>query len=253
MNRGVAYSRNRAIENSQGKYIAIMDHDDIAMPTRLEKEKNFLDVHDDYGAVGGKTVLIDKNDQVIKEANKAFNNYKYIKAIFLFRNVFCNSEMMIRKELIVSNNLKYDENCYGMEDFKFWIEVSKLTKTIMLDEVFLQHRIHSSSLTNTMFLQYNCQRSKTYEYLQRYSWKLSGLDIQNGVGSTIHKYIGEHNLELKITKNEIEELYKGLQMFLMECRKLDYYIEIEQYCRNIMLQYIKKQIDFWEAFMGSLI
>lgn len=42
----------------------------------------------DYEVVGGKTELIDENDQIIKAANKAYYNYNYIKAIFLFRMYF---------------------------------------------------------------------------------------------------------------------------------------------------------------------
>lgn len=245
VNKGVAFSRNMAIEHSRGEYIAIMDHDDITMPMRLEKEASFLDTHMDYGVVGGKTELIDENDQIIKAANMAFNNYNYIKAIFLFRNVFCNSEMMIRKEIIEKNNIKYDDNCYGMEDFKFWIEISKLTKMIMLDEVFLQHRVHSTSITNTVFTQFADERCKMHKCLQEYSWKLSGLNISEDIAEIVHKYIGESNLKREIIKNDIDELYTGLRGFLQECKGLDYYVEIEQYLRKIMLQYIKKQSDLW--------
>lgn len=245
MNKGVAFSRNRAIQHSEGKYIAIMDHDDIAMPMRLEKEMTFLDTHSDYGVVGGKTEIIDEQDLLIKKANVAYHNYNYINAIFLFKNVFCNSEMMFRKDIIEKYNIKYDNDCYGMEDFKFWIQMSKLTKMVMLDDVFLQHRVHKTSLTSTVFTKFQNERQQIYNELQEYSWKLSGLDIPDDVAVVIHKYLGEYDLEDEITKSEVAELYKGLQSFLNECKKLDNYVEIEQYCRKIMLQYIKKQCDFW--------
>ena len=49
VNKGVAYSRNKIIKNSKGKFIAFFDSDDVSLPTRLseqyfrilEYEKNF--------------------------------------------------------------------------------------------------------------------------------------------------------------------------------------------------------------------
>ena len=38
-NMGLSYSRNLAIENARGEYIAIIDTDDICLPARLEKQK----------------------------------------------------------------------------------------------------------------------------------------------------------------------------------------------------------------------
>ena len=42
-NKGIAFSRNKAIENSHGKYIAILDDDDMALPDRLRRQVEFLE------------------------------------------------------------------------------------------------------------------------------------------------------------------------------------------------------------------
>lgn len=42
-NKGISYSRNRGVSEAQGKYVAVMDSDDIASPERLKKSlKAFL-------------------------------------------------------------------------------------------------------------------------------------------------------------------------------------------------------------------
>jgi len=46
-NLGRGASRNRAIDIAKGKYIAIIDADDIALPERLEKQFNFLEENED--------------------------------------------------------------------------------------------------------------------------------------------------------------------------------------------------------------
>ncbi len=52
---------NRCIEHARGQYIAIMDSDDISLPTRLEKEVEILDNHPEYAIVGTSITLFDEN------------------------------------------------------------------------------------------------------------------------------------------------------------------------------------------------
>ena len=50
-NMGITPSRNKLLKMARGEYLAIFDHDDISMPTRLEQEVNYLDEHPYIGAV----------------------------------------------------------------------------------------------------------------------------------------------------------------------------------------------------------
>ncbi|MBR4927772.1 MAG: glycosyltransferase, partial [Alphaproteobacteria bacterium] len=42
-NLGITRSRNKLIELAKGDYLATMDHDDISLPTRFEKQVVYLD------------------------------------------------------------------------------------------------------------------------------------------------------------------------------------------------------------------
>lgn len=57
-NRGVAYSLNRCIEASNGRYIARMDADDLSARNRLQEEYDFLETHKEYAFVGCNAELI---------------------------------------------------------------------------------------------------------------------------------------------------------------------------------------------------
>ena len=51
-NMGLAATLNRGIALACGRYIARQDHDDLAMPTRLEKQVAFMEANPDCALVG---------------------------------------------------------------------------------------------------------------------------------------------------------------------------------------------------------
>ncbi len=64
-NQGVGAATNIGIKAATGHYIAIMDSDDLALPNRLEVQKNFLDAHWDIVGVGGQFLDIDTENRTL--------------------------------------------------------------------------------------------------------------------------------------------------------------------------------------------
>ena len=51
-NQGLAKALNKGLMLARGKYIARQDHDDISLPTRLEKQVQYLEQHPRVGLLG---------------------------------------------------------------------------------------------------------------------------------------------------------------------------------------------------------
>ena len=51
-NTGISEGRNKLMRLAKGKYFAVMDHDDVCLPSRFEEEVNVLDKHPEIGVVG---------------------------------------------------------------------------------------------------------------------------------------------------------------------------------------------------------
>ena len=49
---GLAGALNYGIAKARGRYIARQDHDDWALPTRIERQVEFLNAHPDHALVG---------------------------------------------------------------------------------------------------------------------------------------------------------------------------------------------------------
>src|SRR5579862_3641768 len=59
-NIGIVGSLNKAMNEARGRYIARMDADDIALPTRFAKQKQFLDLNSEVVVVGTAMSVLEK-------------------------------------------------------------------------------------------------------------------------------------------------------------------------------------------------
>lgn len=58
-NQGEAVARNRAIAESQGQLIALLDSDDVWHPNKLERQLQFFEAHPEVGLVSCQALVID--------------------------------------------------------------------------------------------------------------------------------------------------------------------------------------------------
>ena len=62
-NMGLNYTLNHCLKYADTEYIARMDGDDISMPTRLQKELDFLDMHKEYAIVSSSMIAFDESGE----------------------------------------------------------------------------------------------------------------------------------------------------------------------------------------------
>lgn len=204
INCGIAYSRNIGLKNSRGKYVAILDDDDISMPKRLAAQVDFLENNKDIDVLGGESIWIDGYGQVIRGQIAIPKDPDYIKTSFLFGNMYNNSEVMFRKSLIDEYNISYEDSLLGMEDFKFWIECSKIGKFSNLDELLLKRRMAGDNTTAKILRDNIRARKMVFADLQAYSLMKSGFAVSHHDMEMINKFINE---EKKYQIYDTEEIY----------------------------------------------
>lgn len=142
VNLGIAKTRNRCIQHAKGKYIAVLDNDDIAMAYRLEKQVEFLESDFDYALCGSFYEVIDGNDRIINRIKIPVTDKK-IKTYLLFENCFCNSSVMIQSKLLKER--PYIESFDMIEDYYFLYTVSKSKKLSNLPIFATRYRVHGKN------------------------------------------------------------------------------------------------------------
>ena len=70
----MANSLNKALKHTQGKYIAVLDADDISLPERLNKQFAFMESNPDIGLLGTWCLLINASGQQIDTIMYPNNN-----------------------------------------------------------------------------------------------------------------------------------------------------------------------------------
>lgn len=233
-NVGIAYSTNLAIANSNGKYIALLDDDDEAFSDRLEKQVLFLEKNIDIDVLGGKTVFVDAEDKILRYGSNPRNNPKLIKVILLFRCMdFMNSTVMYRREFIEKNCIQYREDCCGMQDYKFYIECSKVGNISTINEYLLKHRIHDNNETGRQ--KRNPKRKQLYAEFQRDSLRDSGYVLSDQEMACINRCISEENPHCE-SREEFIAFYDVMCKIFQQGKDngVEYLNELEFYIKSML-------------------
>lgn len=113
-NMGISYSRNRVLSLAKGKYIMVMDDDDISLPDRMQKQVDFLEMHPDITVVSGQ--LKDSIWPVISA------DTNLLAGGLIQKNNIGNANTMFRRHFVENHKITYPDISYG-EDWFFWLKV----------------------------------------------------------------------------------------------------------------------------------
>ena len=145
-NQGLKAALNRGLSLARGAFIARMDSDDIALPTRLAKQVGFLSNHPDVAILGTAYWLIDQNARYV-DLKRFPTSDLHIRWANLLAPAFAHPTVMIRRDLLLRNDLWYDPAC-EVEDYDLWRRVLRHGRGANLAEALLEYRDHSGSMSN---------------------------------------------------------------------------------------------------------
>jgi glycosyltransferase involved in cell wall biosynthesis len=143
-NSGYVAHLNQGISIAEGRYIARMDADDISDPQRLQKQFDFMEANAEVGICGTWYDIIGDSSNIIRIATE----HADLKVNLLINSVFGHPSVMIRSEVLKKHQLFYDHSFMPAEDFKLWVELSRVAKLANLGEVLLHYRVHEAQISN---------------------------------------------------------------------------------------------------------
>ena len=141
-NKGNYFARNKGMEVAQGKYICIMDSDDISFPDRLQKQFDFMESNMNFGLCGGFAKEMSGNKILTPSPN-----YEELKVLLMSNIIFKHPTLFLRSSLVKDYNLKYNEKFRYAADYDFLVRAANLFPVTNIQEVILEYRQHSDQIS----------------------------------------------------------------------------------------------------------
>lgn len=129
---------NLGLNRASGKYIALLDHDDLMMPQRLRIQYDFMEANTDIVACGGFM----RSFGLFSSKMEAPLSHLGITKEMIIRSPMLNPTGFIRKETLFANHIKYSSGYSFAADFKFWSDVVKVGKVVNIPKVLTLYRTY---------------------------------------------------------------------------------------------------------------
>lgn len=145
-NKGLIATLNRGINLANGKYIARMDADDISHPTRIERQVQYMESNSDTIVCGTDVKYFGgQRGRFSKPKLKIKSND--IKNSLLIHCSLHHPTVMIRREILIKYNIRYNHNFRNAEDYKFWVDLLDYGEFHNIAEKLLFYRISSTQIS----------------------------------------------------------------------------------------------------------
>lgn len=137
-NRKLAYSRNRGIALSRGKYITFLDSDDEYKEKHLAERVDFMEQNSETDLIHGGVKVI--GDEFVRDKNNRF--------CFIHISECTVGATLFGKRMVFERLKGFKENIYS-EDSEFLMRAEKLFNVTKVDmPTYIYHREIEDSITH---------------------------------------------------------------------------------------------------------
>jgi glycosyltransferase involved in cell wall biosynthesis len=190
-NKGISKTANDGFEIARGKFVALMNSDDLWTPEKLEKQICILQQNPDL-IVWSDASIIDANGnetgQLFTQMQKAIQRQK---SGFIFRelirsNFICGQSTIF--ETKIARQIKFDTRLSYANDYKFMIDISKHHHFYFIPEPLVKYRIHGQN----SILKNREGWERDHFIISKYAIKKYGSEIPNDFKAKLYRKIGKY-------------------------------------------------------------
>ena len=144
-NIGLTRSLNKGIQNAQGKYIARLDADDVALPNRLEKQVDFMEKNPRVVASG--TAAYYWYDDGLKRTCRRTKNID-LRSLLMFDSPIYHPSAIF-KRIIDGEIVQYNEDFKYSQDYALWISLIKSHELSNINKPLIKYRVSDQQISTS--------------------------------------------------------------------------------------------------------
>ena len=181
-NLGLAEARNTGIRSSRGVYVALLDSDDIAEPTRLADQFRAMEQERGLVYLGTWALRFNSEMPTATKLWKTETTDNALRILLMYRNRFNASSVMFRCNVVPPELFA---NIPMAEDYRFAVAMSKFGKIGNLPKPLVRYRQHATSLTvSKQTLMTECVEKILLQQLEDFGIRPSERELK------IHQHVG---------------------------------------------------------------
>lgn len=147
-NLGNYPSRNVGTRAAKGAFIAVMDGDDVALPSRIERQIHFLHRHPEHVMVGGQVCLVDAEGDLLGRRDGLHVEHEAIDSALMDGEwAIVHPTVLMRRETFMAAG-GYQERYRSCADHDLYLRLAERGRIANLPEVLLRYRRHYGSMTS---------------------------------------------------------------------------------------------------------
>lgn len=146
-NSGASAARNFAIEQAQGEFIAFLDSDDVSLENRFKHQLEYFEKNPQIGCLGTGVKGIGSDGEKVKF--NIFSSSFEIELFLIFKGcAFCQSSVMLKKSILMDNNIRYQTKYNPAEDYGLWLDLIGYAQFYVLPEVLTLYRFYPENISH---------------------------------------------------------------------------------------------------------
>lgn len=148
-NSGAAAARNTAIRAAQGKYIALLDADDLWVSHKLERQLEILENGKKIYAVQSGAFFVNDDLELISVRPCAATQDALLETL-LFQNMPNNMSTLVIKREMFEKMGYFDTELEILEEWDMAIKVSRSCNLLSIEEPLSLYRVHAGNRSRNL-------------------------------------------------------------------------------------------------------
>lgn len=208
-NRGACVVHNELISASSGRYIALINSDDMWVNGKLEKQFHFLEKNKNIAAHFGRAIFIDAQDKKIDKNSLSFGNVfdqpnrtqaQWLRYFFDNFNCLCHPSSMIRRECYTSLG-GYNNRFRQLPDFDMWVRLVKKYPIFVDKDPLIYFRILSGKNASASTHENNIRvKNEHFLIAKNFFQNVSDELFLEGFSDRLYSSVAKNNRNIEIEK-----------------------------------------------------